>query len=295
MYYTAVMKIVLIGNTHTSAVARLTEEAAVQNIDFIAVSLQSLIFAVKDNVYTLTSTTHGDIASADCYMFRGIGEADQETMIIAKHLLRHGATIIEEKTANGALAMDKIFLQAIEASISTPDYYMIQGIESLRKIAASITYPAVMKSTIGSMGKNVALVRSKSELFAKYKALGSRVIIQKYLAVDFDVRAIVVGGKYVGAYQRTRTDGEFRMNRPGNTKKEISLSPEVIALCERTAQSQTIEIAGIDLIKFEDIWYVLEINTSPQFKKFEEYTNTNVAKLILEYAVKKSSHSEKCS
>jgi ribosomal protein S6--L-glutamate ligase len=145
----------------------------------------------------------------------------------------------------------------------------------------------VMKSTIGSMGKNVALIESTEALLVRYEELGPRVLLQQYLPVDHDVRAVVIGGRYVDAYKRTRTDGEFRMNRPGNHQEQIALPHEVVALCERAAHAQAIEFAGIDLVEHEGRWYVLEINTSPQFKSFEAKTGKNVAKLLLGYAKEK--------
>jgi len=281
------MKITLIGNSTGSAISRLRDEARELGVDFKAVSLASVILEVRNNTLRLTSLKHENILNSDCYMFRGIGDADQEVMIIAKYLQKHGSIIIEEKTTSGALMMDKIFLQATEESVPTPSYFMVQSLEALQSIITGIEYPVVMKSTIGSMGKNVALVESEAELYQQYELLGKRVIIQQYFAVDADVRAIVIGGKFVGAYQRTRSDGEFRMNRPGSTKQTITLPPEAVEICEHTARSQKIEIAGIDLIQYQNDWYVLEINTSPQFRQFEKYTKINVAKLIIEYAIDK--------
>lgn len=286
------MLITLFGNTSGYAARRLQEEALHQGITLQLVPISSLVLTVSNDSFLLSCREYGDVSQSDCYIFRGIGSADQEMMTIAKHLSAHGRTIIEEKTATGALLMDKLFLQATDTHVPTPSFQMIQSQTALEEIASSLSYPKVMKSTIGSMGKNVALVHNTEELFEKFLVLGPRVIIQDYFQVDHDIRAIVIGGKYIGAYKRTRTDGEFRMNRPGNNKEAIDLPEVAISICEHASSSQNIEIAGVDLFEYQGRWYVLEVNTAPQFAKFEEYTKTNVAKLIIDYAVQKVINSQ---
>lgn len=278
------MRCTLLGNTTGYATRRFQEEAPALGIEFNAVSLKDVVVDVTDNTFSLFDIEGNDLTKSDCYFFRGIGEADQEVMIIAKYLLAHGATIVEEKAGSGALFMDKLFLYATGKSIPTLDYSMFQSKSALLQVMETVQCPIVMKSTIGSMGKDVTLVRSKEELLVQYEKLGPRVILQTYLPVQYDVRVIVVGGKYIGAFKRSRQDGEFRMNRPGNTRENITLPEEVVRMCEEVAHSQEIEVAGIDLIEYEGAWYVLEVNTSPQFKVFEIITGNNVAKKILEYA-----------
>lgn len=184
------MVITLIGNTTGHAARRLSEEAHRQDQTLQLVSVESLIFTVHNDTFTLSCKEHGDITHSDCYIFRGIGSADQEMMVVSKYLVEHGATIIEEKTATGALMMDKLFLQATGELVPTPNYIMIQSKKALEEIAGDIEYPTVMKSTIGSMGKNVALVHNEQELFAQFSILGTRVIIQKYFNVNHDVRQL---------------------------------------------------------------------------------------------------------
>ncbi len=194
------------------------------------------------------------------------------------------------KTGTGTIIFTLIvpvpisFLATIEQDVPTLDYIMIESAHALKAVEPLLTYPVVMKATIGSMGRNVSLVTDNDMLYAQYEHLGPRVIVQEYVPVDHDYRVLVIGGKAIGAYRRHRTDGDFRMNRPGNKKEAVTLGSSVIDLCERAARLQNIEIAGIDLIKKDGSWHVLEINTSPAFNQFEQVTGINVAKHILEYA-----------
>ena len=279
--------ITLIGRSKGYAVERLREEAAAKNCAFTCVSIHDVILGVTNNTFSLTTLDGSDISTSDCYLFRGIGDAGQEMMVVAKYLLEHGAVVIEEKTADGALLMDKLSLRLTDEHIPTPDYHLIQSEHALTELAKTCSYPAVIKATVGSMGRKVALAQNEEELLTHYHELGPRVIVQRYLAVDADVRAIVVGGKYLGAYERSRDDGEFRMNRPKSDKEIVELPADVVDLCIRAAAAEHIEIAGLDLIEHEGKWHVLEINTSPQFKQFEEVTGANVAGAIIDYALEK--------
>lgn len=279
------MKITLFGNTTTYAVSRFREESLSLGLEFEAIPLGDVIIDVTDNTFSLFDSKGRDLTKSDCYLFRGIGEADQEVMIIAKYLLAQGATIIEEKAGDGPLFMDKLFLYTTGKNVPTLDYSMFQSKNALLQVLETMRYPIVIKSTIGSMGKKVALVHTQEELLEQYEKLGPRVLLQTYLPVTYDVRALVVGGKCIDAFKRSRDhDTEFRMNRPGSIKEHIQLSDEVVRLCEEVAETQKVEVAGIDLVEHEGVWYVLEINTSPQFKAFEACTGKNVAKIILEYA-----------
>ncbi len=279
------MKITLLGNTTTYAVSRFREEAPSLGLEFEAISLGDVVIDVTNNVCSLFDSEGRDLTKSDCYLFRGIGEADQEVMIIARYLLEQGAVIIEERAVDGPLFMDKLFLYTTGKLVPTLDYSMFQSKKALTQVLETVRYPIVMKSTIGSMGRKVSLLHTEEELLTQYDALGPRVILQTYLSVDYDVRAIVVGGKFVDAFKRTRNhDGEFRMNRPGNVKEHIRLGDDVITLCEEVARTQRVEFAGIDLLEHEGEWYVLEVNTSPQFKAFEACTGKNIAKIFLEYA-----------
>ena len=135
---------VLIGNPSSKSSKRLLEEAEKMDIELTALSLRSLIVGVADNTFSLTDTEGNDLLENDCFIFRGIGDATQEVMVIAKYLEQHGKVIIEEKCAHGAVMMDKLSLQAIGHDVPTPHYHLVQSLKGLKNIADSLTYPVVV-------------------------------------------------------------------------------------------------------------------------------------------------------
>lgn len=282
------MKMTLIGNATSGSSRRLQEEANKEGIGFIAVNIDALVVSIQKNTFSLFSEENTNLSDSDCYLFRGVGDATQEVMVIAQYLQRQGATIIEEIAAHGALQMDKLRFGTLSKDILTPDYMVIQSTHALDMVRSTLEYPLVVKSNVGSLGKGICLAQNESELKDVYAELGPRVILQQYLPVDHDYRALVIGGTYIGAYSRERSDGNVAMNAPGNTKEAAALPEEVKRLCQRAAREHGVEVAGIDLLQWKDKWYVLEVNTSPGFTQFEDKTEINVAKRIIEYAKEKT-------
>ena len=70
----------------------------------------------------------------------------------------------------------------------------------------------------------------------------------------------------------------------GGTAEPSNLPEEILEMCKKAKALRNTEISGVDVIEHEGKYYVLEVNTSPQFQGFETATGINVAKEIVEYA-----------
>ena len=111
---------------------------------------------------------------------------------------------------------------------------------------------------------------------------------QKYLETKWDLRAIVLGGKAVGAMKRSAVGDEFRSNFSlGGSVEKWNLFDEERILAEKVAKVCGLDYCGVDLMKDKkgDL-YVLEVNRACQFKGFEKATGINMAKLVVEMFIK---------
>jgi ribosomal protein S6--L-glutamate ligase len=63
----------------------------------------------------------------------------------------------------------------------------------------------------------------------------------------------------------------------GGEVKEISEIREIREMSEKIMRKSKLFMVGIDFIKSNEGYQVLEINTSPQFKGFEQATGEDVA------------------
>ena len=130
--------------------------------------------------------------------------------------------------------------------------------------------PVVAKITNGSQGKGVTLHKTKTSIndYLK-KNQNQTTIFQKFIENEGDYRLFYLGGKLLYVIERKSADKkkEFRNNYSlGGTVKRVDLPKEATNLAKKAATSMKFDVSGVDLIKSpEGNWFVLEINSAPQF------------------------------
>jgi RimK family alpha-L-glutamate ligase len=157
-------------------------------------------------------------------------------------------------------------------------------------VDSEIGWPCVVKVITGSHGKGVYLCKDRSsfgELMELINSLSTNksLIIQEYIGykVGTDLRVWVVGGKVIGAMQRT-SQNDFRANiSNGGTGMSFEITPEIEFISRETARILDLDIAGIDLLFDADGFKVCEANSAPGFLGFETYCQSNMAKAVVDY------------
>ncbi len=153
-------------------------------------------------------------------------------------------------------------------------------------------FPVVLKTISGMQGKGVMLCENKENLEDIINLLGKsrngnlNLIFQEYIAASRgkDLRVFVVGGKALGAMQRTAPEGKFKTNfSAGGSVESFTLLPEVEWLAIESAKLLNLEIAGVDILFDESGYKVCEINSSPGFEGFEYATKINIPEEIYHF------------
>jgi ribosomal protein S6--L-glutamate ligase len=102
-----------------------------------------------------------------------------------------------------------------------------------------------------------------------------------------DIRVFVVGGRVVGAIERTAPSGQWRTNvsRGGSVRPfELPAAWEQMALGASAAVGA--DYAGVDLLPSRDGQvFVLEVNGIPGWKGLQQATGIDVAGAIVEHMV----------
>ncbi len=156
-------------------------------------------------------------------------------------------------------------------------------------------YPLVMKKNVGSVGRDVRIVKNNQEILDFIKEVHQRLekkdnhasrigfILQEFVkeSTGTDFRVLVLGGKIIGAMKRTAQDGGFKANVSlGGKAEKFEMDKELKNLAKKVIKAGKLFYGGIDFIKKNNQYVALEINTSAQFKGFEGATGINVAKKI---------------
>ena len=149
-------------------------------------------------------------------------------------------------------------------------------------------YPLVAKTCYGSLGGGVFLIRNRAELEA-FEAKNKLIahFYQKFTGKGGeDIRAIVIGGKFVCAMRR-RNENDFRSNvELGGNGERYEADEKLISLCERVAKILELDYCGIDVLTHNEGNYcVCEVNSNAFFAEAERVCGVNIAKKYAELII----------
>jgi ribosomal protein S6--L-glutamate ligase len=158
---------------------------------------------------------------------------------------------------------DKIKQTALFQLLDIPHPFtrVFYGKRRLEKISRTFQFPLIAKIPRGSaLGRGVFLIHTKAQL-EDYLRLSRVAYIQEHLALDRDMRIVVIGERVVHAYWRLAPQGEYRSNVAVGGQISLDKVPdEAHALGLHTARSCGWNDVGIDICEHEGRYLVLEAN-----------------------------------
>lgn len=177
------------------------------------------------------------------------------------------------------------------AGVPTPRTVLALSPEAACMAAAEIGYPAVFKPLTASWGRRVALAADAgmAEALMEYCAAipgpyAHLLCVQQPIEKpDRDIRAVVIGGRVLGAAYRESAG--WRTNVAiGARTRPCPLTEEITKLAAEAAGATGAEIAGVDLLEGPDgDLYVLEVNSGVEFTGFMSALKIDVAAAIADY------------
>jgi ribosomal protein S6--L-glutamate ligase len=155
-------------------------------------------------------------------------------------------------------------------------------------------YPVILKTPFGSYGSGVVIVESRRSLYSAldiiWRSAGSNIIlIQEYVAEaeGSDFRAFVIGDRVVASMQRTAATGDFRSNlHLGGAASAVVLTQEEEKLAVRATEVLGLQISGVDILRSANGPMIMEVNANPGFTGLSGVSGVNVAKEMIDFAVK---------
>ena len=182
-------------------------------------------------------------------------------------------------------------LRLADAGVPTPKTALVQNEKSLQASLDVIgeEYPMILKTLRGSKGVGVIFIESRRQLSSLLQLLWKQdetteILVQSYIKSDFDVRALILGGKIQAAMRREVVKGDFRSNVSQGAKvKEYKLNDEEITICLSADKAINGVWTAVDFIKNGKDTFVLEVNSSPGTAGIEEATDKNIIKEVLQY------------
>lgn len=209
-----------------------------------------------------------------------------------------GAHIINS-LRTGILCGNKLFahMELQKAGIKTPNAFTAFSPESAMSTLDRLGYPAVIKPTIGSWGRLIALIRDteaakaiiedREHMFPLYHVYFFEEFVKR---PPRDIRAIVVGNTVIAAIYRYSSQGEWKTNMAlGGSAKTCPVTKELEDICIKATNAVGGNIVGVDLMESEENGLIVhEVNNTTEFKNTVRVTGVDVPGLMIDYAVKMS-------
>lgn len=178
--------------------------------------------------------------------------------------------------------------------IKTPKAVAAFSGESAISMLQKIGYPAVIKPTIGSWGRLIALLRDKDAAKAVIEDREHMFpLYQIYYFEEFvkrpprDIRAIVIGDRVAGAIYRYSGHSEWKTNMAlGGRAETCPLTNELEDICIKAAHALDGQIVGVDLMESNSEGLLVhEVNNTTEFKNTVRVTGIDIPGLMIDYAM----------
>lgn len=165
-------------------------------------------------------------------------------------------------------------LALVRAGVATPRVCVALSAESAIDAVEEIGYPAVLKPTVGSWGRMVARAndRDAAEAIVEHRTtLGGPQHAVCYVQEHVDkpgrdLRVFVVGGEPIAAIARSSEHWVTNTAR-GARAEPFDITPELDALCRRTAEAVGADVGAVDLLECPRRGLLVnEVNHSMEFR-----------------------------
>jgi [lysine-biosynthesis-protein LysW]---L-2-aminoadipate ligase len=184
------------------------------------------------------------------------------------------------------MVLNKVDIRTPKSITAFSEKSALEGLDKLG-------YPAVIKPTIGSWGRLIALLRDKDAARAVIEDRQHMFpLYHVYYFEEFvnrpprDIRAIVVGDSVAAAIYRYSGNEEWKTNMAlGGRAENCPITKELEDVCINACKAVSGKVVGVDLMESkEDGLVVHEVNNTTEFKNTVKVTGIDIPGLIVEYA-----------
>ena len=192
---------------------------------------------------------------------------------------------------------NKLFahMELQKAGVKTPNAFSAFSEESAIAALDNLGYPAVIKPTIGSWGRLIALLRDRDaanaviedreHMFPIYQVYYFEELVSR---PPRDIRAIVIGDTVVAAIYRYSGPGEWKTNMAlGGHAEACPLTNELEDICIKATKAVEGQIVGVDLMESREHGLIVhEINNTTEFRNTVRVTGVDIPGLMVDFASK---------
>lgn len=234
--------------------------------------------------------------NASDVIVRYIPGGSLEEIVTYLNILRvfknQGANVINT-AENIETTVDKSLTSIIlkNNNILTPKTWIIRGKNKSIKFAQELLkkYTLIYKPLFGSQGDNIKKINKLSDI-KNINNPSNVYYLQEFISIEpnHDYRVLIIKNKNKKfSYSMARYGNSFVNNfSKGGKCVSIPFNKEIINTAFKSAEALNIPFCGVDLIKKDNLVYVIEVNSIPAWKGIQTTTNDIVSDKIIEIFIK---------
>ncbi|HXL53839.1 MAG TPA: RimK family alpha-L-glutamate ligase [Gemmatimonadales bacterium] len=236
-----------------------------------------------------------DLASCGAILARIIPAGSLEQIIVrvdALHALEERGMAVINSPRTIERTVDKLWTTALlaHAGLPVPETVVCEhpdeAIAAFRALG-----DVIVKPLFGSMGLGMVRVSDEEMAFRVFRTLETlRSVYYLQRAIDHDgcdLRVFVVGGRVIGAIERSAPGWKTNLARGGRARA-VTLPAAHVESALSAARAVGADYAGVDLLPARDgTVYVVEVNGIPGWRGLQEATSSDVAGAIVEHLLER--------
>ncbi|MCT9094929.1 lysine biosynthesis protein LysX [Haloarchaeobius sp. HME9146] len=217
--------------------------------------------------------------------------ATSRSLYITTFCEAYGIPVVNSaETAEVCADKAKNSLALAGAGVPTPETKVAFTTDAALEAIEEFGYPCVLKPVVGSWGRLMAKIdsRSAAEAILEHKAtLGHYehkvFYIQEFVAKpDRDIRVLATDGEPVAAMARS-SEHWLTNAAKGAETEEFELDDEAKALVKRASEAVGGGLLGIDLMETDEGYTVHEVNHTVEFKSLNDASKVDVPAKVVDW------------
>ena len=236
-----------------------------------------------------------DLASCGAILARIIPAGSLEQIIVrvdALHALEERGMAVINSPRTIERTVDKLWTTALlaHAGLPVPETVVCEHPDEVMAAFCALG-DVIVKPLFGSMGLGMVRVSEEEMAFRVFRTLETlRSVYYLQRAIDHDgcdLRVFVVGGRVIGAIERSAPGWKTNLARGGRARA-VTLPAAQVEAALTAARAVGADYAGVDLLPARDgTVYVVEVNGIPGWRGLQEATSSDVAGAIVEHLLER--------